>query len=125
MSAVFKPARREGYYLLGGRYKTVGGKELATGQMFVQFHASPEVIQPFPVVMVHGTTQSGVYILATPDGRRGWVDHFVERGFAVYDVDQVGHWAQRGHEVQRARPPHAAQGRLNGNGFKWFLAQVA
>lgn len=46
--AVFKPARREGYFFVGGRYKTVGGKKLATGQMFVQFHAPPEVTQPVP-----------------------------------------------------------------------------
>ncbi|GJD30574.1 hypothetical protein PMNALOAF_1821 [Methylobacterium adhaesivum] len=88
--AVFKPAQREGYFFVGGRYVTVGGKELATGQMFVQFHAPAKVTQPFPVVMVHGTAQTGVNFLATPDGRPGWVDRFVERGFAVYVVDQVG-----------------------------------
>ncbi|MCJ2084178.1 alpha/beta hydrolase [Methylobacterium sp. J-090] len=88
--AVFKPAQREGYFFVGGRYEPVGEKELATGQMFVQFHAPAQVTQPFPVVMVHGTAQTGVNFLATPDGRRGWVDHFVERGFAVYVVDQVG-----------------------------------
>ena len=88
--AVFKPAQREGYFFVGGRYDTVGGKELAVGQMFVQFHAPAEVTQPFPVVMVHGTAQTGVNFLATPDGRPGWVDRFVERGFAVYVVDQVG-----------------------------------
>ena len=87
---IFKPAQREGYFFVGGRYETVGGKELAVGQMFVQFHAPAEVTQPFPVVMVHGTAQTGVNFLATPDGRLGWVDCFVERGFAVYVVDQVG-----------------------------------
>ena len=88
--ATFKPAQREGYFFVGGRYETVAGKDLATGQMFVQFHAPVEVTQPFPVVMVHGTAQTGVNFLATPDGRRGWVDHFIDRGFAVYVVDQVG-----------------------------------
>ncbi|WP_413629225.1 alpha/beta hydrolase [Methylobacterium sp. W2] len=88
--ATFKPAQREGYFFVGGRYETFGEKEFATGQMFVQFHAPAEVTQPFPVVMVHGTAQTGVNFLATPDGRTGWVDHFVKRGFAVYVVDQVG-----------------------------------
>ena len=88
--AIFKPAQREGYFFVGGRYETVGGKDLATGQMFVQFHARTQVTQPFPVVMVHGTAQTGVNFLGTPDGRPGWVDRFVERGFAVYVVDQVG-----------------------------------
>jgi pimeloyl-ACP methyl ester carboxylesterase len=88
--AIFKPAQREGYFFVGGRYEAVNGKELATGQMFVQFHAPAEVTQPYPVLLVHGTAQTGVNFLGTPDGRRGWVDHFVERGFAVYVVDQVG-----------------------------------
>lgn len=88
--ATFKPAQREGYFFVGGRYEIVGGKELATGQMFVQFHAPAQVTQPYPVVLVHGTAQTGVNFLGTPDGRPGWVERFVERGFAVYVVDQVG-----------------------------------
>ena len=87
---VFKPAQREGYFFVGGRYETVGTKDIATGQMFVQYHAPAEVTQPYPVVMVHGTAQTGVNFLGTPDGRPGWVDRFVARGFAVYVVDQVG-----------------------------------
>ncbi|WP_342167205.1 alpha/beta hydrolase [Methylobacterium sp. SD21] len=88
--AIFKPAQREGYFFVGGRYETIGTKNIAIGQMFVQYHAPAEVKQPFPVVMVHGTAQTGVNFLGTPDGRPGWVDRFVERGFAVYVVDQVG-----------------------------------
>jgi pimeloyl-ACP methyl ester carboxylesterase len=87
---VFKPAQREGYFFVGGQYVTVGGKEIATGHMFAQYHAPERITQPFPVVMVHGTAQTGVNFLGTPDGRPGWVDRFVERGFAVYVVDQVG-----------------------------------
>jgi len=88
--AIFKPAQRESYFFVGGLYEAIGGKELATGQMFVQFHAPTEVKQPFPVVLIHGTAQTGVNFLGTPDGRPGWVDRFVEHGFAVYVVDQVG-----------------------------------
>jgi pimeloyl-ACP methyl ester carboxylesterase len=88
--SVFKPAQREGYFFVGGRYETVAGKDIAVGQMFVQYHAPVEVTQPFPVVMVHGTAQTGINFLGTPDGRPGWVNRFVERGFAVYVVDQVG-----------------------------------
>lgn len=88
--AVFKPAQREGYFFVGGQYVTVGGKEIAAGHMFVQYHAPEQVTQPFPVVMVHGTAQTGVNFLGTPDGRPGWVARFVERGFAVYVIDQVG-----------------------------------
>ncbi|GJD45432.1 hypothetical protein AFCDBAGC_3305 [Methylobacterium cerastii] len=88
--ATFKPAQREGYFFVGGTYETAGGKAAAVGQMFVQYHAPAQVTQPYPVVMVHGTAQTGVNFLGTPDGRPGWVDRFVEKGFAVYVVDQVG-----------------------------------
>ena len=89
-NAVFRPAQAQGYFFVGGRYETVGGKSIAVGQMFVQYHAPAQVTQPYPVVMVHGTAQTGINFLGTPDGRPGWVDRFVERGFAVYVVDQVG-----------------------------------
>lgn len=87
---IFKPAQQEGYFFVGGRYESVQGKDIAVGHMFVQYHAPPQVTQPNPVVMVHGTAQTGINFLGTPDGRPGWVDRFVERGFAVYVVDQVG-----------------------------------
>jgi hypothetical protein len=45
--AVFKPAQREGYFFVGGRYETVGGKDIAIGQMFVQYHAPEKVTQPY------------------------------------------------------------------------------
>ena len=88
--AIFKPAQREGYFFVGGTCDTIGGKGAAVGQMFVQYHAPIQPTQPYPVVMVHGTAQTGVNFLGTPDGRPGWVDRFVEKGFAVYVVDQVG-----------------------------------
>jgi pimeloyl-ACP methyl ester carboxylesterase len=40
--------------------------------------------------MVHGLAQTGVNFLATADGRPGWVQRFVEKGYQVYVVDQVG-----------------------------------
>jgi pimeloyl-ACP methyl ester carboxylesterase len=40
--------------------------------------------------MVHGLAQTGVNFLATPDGRSGWAQRFVEWGYQVYVVDQVG-----------------------------------
>ena len=89
-SDTFKPALPEGYFFVGGHYDTVGGKDAATGQMFVEYHAPKNITQPYPVVMVHGTAQTGTNFLGTPDGRPGWAARFVEKGFAVYVVDQVG-----------------------------------
>jgi pimeloyl-ACP methyl ester carboxylesterase len=40
--------------------------------------------------MVHGGTRSGANWTGTPDGREGWAQYFVRRGYAVYVVDQPG-----------------------------------
>jgi pimeloyl-ACP methyl ester carboxylesterase len=40
--------------------------------------------------MVHGGSQSGSNFTGTPDGREGWAQYFLRRGYAVYVVDQVG-----------------------------------
>ncbi|SDA25957.1 Alpha/beta hydrolase family protein [Methylobacterium sp. UNC378MF] len=86
----FKPTLPSGYFFVGGRYATAGGKTTAHGQMFVEYRAPARVTQPYPIVLVHGTAQTGANFLGTPDGRAGWADRFAAKGFAVYVVDQVG-----------------------------------
>ncbi len=81
---------RTSYFYVGGRYQKVGEKTLMVGQMFVELRTPAKVTQPYPVVMVHGLAQSGVNFMATPDGRSGWAQRFVEWGYQVYVVDQVG-----------------------------------
>ena len=55
--------------------------------------------------MVHGGSQTGTNFTGTPDGREGWAQYFVRRGYAVYVVDQVArgraaHWSQVHGPVQ-------------------------
>jgi len=85
-----EPVTRAGYFYIGGRYQKLGDKTVMVGQMFVQSRTPARITQPYPVVMVHGLAQTGVNYLATADGRPGWVQHFVEKGYQVYVVDQVG-----------------------------------
>ncbi len=51
-------------------------------------------------LLVHGTAQTGINFLGTPDGRPGWADRFAAKGFTVYIVDQVG----RGRSAAIRRP---------------------
>ncbi|MGH1590083.1 alpha/beta hydrolase [Methylobacterium phyllosphaerae] len=85
-----EPVTRAGYAYIGGRYQKLGDKTVMVGQMFVQSRTPARITQPYPVVMVHGLAQTGVNYLATADGRPGWVQRFVEKGYQVYVVDQVG-----------------------------------
>ena len=89
-AAPFKPSQTHGYFFVGGRYAGANGKTLALGQMFVEYRAPERITQPDPIVLVHGTAQTGTNFLGTPDGRPGWADRFAAKGFAVYVVDQVG-----------------------------------
>lgn len=84
------PVTRSSYFFVGGRYQKVGEKNLMVGQMFVEVRTPAKVTQPYPVVLVHGLAQSGLNFMTTPDGRSGWAQRFVEWGYQVYVVDQVG-----------------------------------
>jgi pimeloyl-ACP methyl ester carboxylesterase len=79
----------QGYFFAGGQYvKNKAGQQIRVGQMFVQFQIPANRTQPHPVVMWHGGGQTGTNFLGTPDGRKGWADHFLQQGYAVYVVDQ-------------------------------------
>ncbi|HEY7245720.1 MAG TPA: alpha/beta hydrolase [Xanthobacteraceae bacterium] len=90
---------RQGYFFVGGKIdRTLEGAP-TVGQMYVEFQIPEKREQPYPVVMIHGGGQTGTNFTGTPDGREGWAQFFLRRGYAVYVVDQVArgraaHWAQ-------------------------------
>lgn len=79
-----------GYFFVGGRYVESGAKRLMAGQMYVEYLTPQNVTRPYPIIMIHGTAQTGTNFMATPDGRPGWAHNFLARGYRVYVVDQVG-----------------------------------
>jgi len=83
--------------------------------MFVQYQVPAEQVHPYPLVMIHGGGQTGAGFLSTPDGRRGWADYFVARGFAVYVVDVPGRGRAQGHDAGDGtlRPAHAVARRVS------------
>lgn len=80
----------QGCFFVGGAYESNDAKPCMQGQMFVQYQIPRRRTYPHPIVMIHGGGQTAVNFLGTPDGRRGWADYFVARGYAVYLVDQPG-----------------------------------
>ena len=68
----------------------VDGKTFIAGQMYVEYRIPAKQTHPYPIIMVHGGTRSGANWTGTPDGREGWAQYFVRRGYAVYVVDQPG-----------------------------------
>jgi pimeloyl-ACP methyl ester carboxylesterase len=78
---------RQGCFFTGGRYTEDG--QAMRGQCFVHFQVPAEETG-LPVVMIHGTGQTGTNFMTTPDGRPGWAEDFLAAGHAVYIVDQAG-----------------------------------
>src|SRR5581483_723131 len=77
-----------GYFYAGGQYVGEEGKNIMRGQVYVEVVAPKNVRHPYPLVLIHGNAQTPTNWMGTPDGRKGWADYFVERGYVVYMVEQ-------------------------------------
>jgi pimeloyl-ACP methyl ester carboxylesterase len=103
-----------GHFFVGGRIdRGIAGSPMV-GQMYVEYFIPRRRTAPHPIVMIHGGSQTGTNFTATPDGREGWAQYFVRRGYAVYVVDQVArgrsaHWSQSQGPVQAASLPRTEQ----------------
>src|SRR5262245_3476321 len=82
---------REGFFYVGGKPVTVGGRTYIAGQMYVDVRIPAKQTHPYPIIMVHGGTRSATTYLGTADGREGWATYFVRHGDADYVVDKPGH----------------------------------
>jgi pimeloyl-ACP methyl ester carboxylesterase len=80
---------RQGNFYVGGKYVESHGDRPMVGQAYVQFEIPQPQTRPYPIVMVHGGSQTGSGWISTPDGRDGWAIYFLHQGYAVYVIDQV------------------------------------
>jgi pimeloyl-ACP methyl ester carboxylesterase len=90
---------KSGYVFAGGKIDTSLPGSPMVGQLYAEFQIPQKLTHPYPVVMIHGGSQTGTNFTGTPDGREGWAQYFLRRGYAVYVVDQVargraGYWTQ-------------------------------
>ncbi len=80
---------------LGGRFLTTGRrlcgeKTYPEVSAFVQYFI-PENPKDLSVTFVHGGGGQGNEFLSTSDGRPGWAQIFLQRGYPVYILDRPGH----------------------------------
>ncbi|ACK50265.1 conserved hypothetical protein [Methylocella silvestris BL2] len=87
---------KRGNFFVGG---TRNAKDQIVGQMYVEYAIPQTQTHTYPLVFVHGGGQIGVGWNETPDGREGWAQYFLRKGYAVYVVDQPG----------RGRSPYNSQ----------------
>jgi pimeloyl-ACP methyl ester carboxylesterase len=81
---------KEGYFFVGGKFSSLGDKQAMTGQAYVEYQVPRRRTQPYPLVIVPGAAQTATNFNGTADGREGWTQFFLRRGYAVYVVEQPG-----------------------------------
>ena len=55
-----------GYFFVGGHYVETGNDRVMAGQMYVEYFRPKAVRHPYPIIMVHGTAQTGTNFIMTP-----------------------------------------------------------
>jgi pimeloyl-ACP methyl ester carboxylesterase len=100
--------RNMGSFYVGGRTVTLSGEPVhavplpggqvqrvdhsgtyTVEQMYVQYALPQSRRGKFPLLMWHGGGLTGVSYETTPDGREGWFNMFVRKGWDVYVSDAV------------------------------------
>jgi hypothetical protein len=93
--------RGEGSFFIDGYTQQIASKYISpsefavdpgssmVNQMYVQYQKPLERRASYPLVIVHGCCLSSKSWQTTPDGRMGWDEYFVRRGFDTYLVEQV------------------------------------
>src|SRR5215213_6786101 len=101
--------RGMGSFHIGGRIAEVSGKpvreivrqpggpltkldsngQYMVEQMYVQYFLPKNRKGKYPLLMWHGGGLTGVTYESTPDGREGWLNMFVRKGWDVYNSDAV------------------------------------
>ena len=77
----------------------------STGGMYVQEFRPRTPRAAAPVLFMHGGSMSGAVWEHTPDGRDGWLQHFIRAGIRCYNVDAV----ERGRSGWNPRDAHFRQ----------------
>jgi pimeloyl-ACP methyl ester carboxylesterase len=101
--------RAMGSFHIGGREVTISGRPVkevlfAPGgvpakvdpngvyqaeQMYVQYFLPADRKGTLPLLLWHGGGLTGVTYETTPDGREGWLNYFLRRGWDIYNSDAV------------------------------------
>src|SRR5476649_1490287 len=89
---------KQGSFFVGGRdvasetlsmlpaYAASG--TITVDQVYVRYQV-PVDAKKTPITLIHGCCLTGKTWETTPDGRMGWDEYFVRKGFPVYVIDQA------------------------------------
>lgn len=76
-----EPPYHRDVFFIGGDYVTSGTSYIFSDQLYVEKLTSTSgVDKTFPIVFISAGIPAGNVWLNTPDNRKGWAVHFLERG---------------------------------------------
>src|SRR6516164_2871142 len=78
---------KTGHFFVGGKYVDTKDGPVLAGQAYAEYYIPTN---PYPIVMIEGCCLAGAGYMGTADGRDGWGQYFLSKGYAVYIMDQVG-----------------------------------
>jgi pimeloyl-ACP methyl ester carboxylesterase len=81
---------KTGHFFIGGKYLDTKDGRLLAGQAYVEYYVPEHRTHAYPIVMIEGCCLAGAGYMGTPDGRDGWGQYFLSKGYAIYIMDQVG-----------------------------------
>src|SRR5262249_26345572 len=70
------------YFFVGGKIDPSVQGSAPVNHIYVEYMIPQRLTHRTPIVMVHGGSQTGTNFTGTPDGREGWAQYFVRRGYA-------------------------------------------
>lgn len=80
---------KTGYLYAGGHVDDAVEGHPMVGHLYAEFMIPAKLTHPYPIIMIHGGSQTGTNFTGTIAGDEGWAQYFARRGYAVYVVDQV------------------------------------
>lgn len=84
-----KPVRQVTFTPGGVPAKVDPNGKFQAEQMYVQYFLAQNRKGKVPLLMWHGGGLTGVTYETTPDGREGWLNMFIRKGWDVYNSDAV------------------------------------
>jgi hypothetical protein len=81
---------KTGHFFVGGKYVDTKEGPVLAGQAYAEYYIPTNRTHPYAIVMIEGCCLAGAGYMGTPDGRDGWGQYFLSKGYAVYIMDQVG-----------------------------------
>ena len=86
---IFDKSVEQIYFTPSTAYEHNPNGLLRVEQAYVQYFIPQKSNGQPPVLLVHGGGMSGAMWETTPDGRKGWLNLLIERGYEVHVIDNV------------------------------------